>query len=473
MGEKGAMGEMEKAKGEGAAAGATGPEGSGAIGEADIATSRELVEFIQACPSMFHTTAAIRERLDAAGFEYLPEGGPWHAAPGSRCYTVRNNSSIVAFKVGAQLPADSYHFQITAAHGDSPTFKVKAAAELDGPGEYLRLNTEVYGGAIDYTWFDKPLSIAGRVLVREGARIESRLYESPRPVAIIPSLAIHLNRQVNDGFAPNRQVDLMPLASAGRLRRGAFDAMVAADMGVAPELIVGRDLFLVNGQAPQLWGWRDEFVSTPKLDDLMCAFASLKAFLSADNERCVMAFACFDNEEVGSNTKQGAMSTFLRDALSRLNAALGRAQDDYHRALSKSMLVSCDNAHALHPNHPEKYDEGNRAMLNRGIVVKEAANQKYCTDAFSRAVFCAVCDDAGVPYQLFANRSDMAGGSTLGNLSNTQASMHAVDVGCPQLAMHSAYETTGVRDARLAIDALAAFFAADIRIDGADAAALG
>ena len=446
----------------------------------DIEAANDLIDFIESCPSMFHTAATIMSELDNAGFTYLPENAAWDVKPGGCYYTQRNTSSVIAFKVGADLMAEwgehgvsgSYHFQLTASHSDSPTFKVKAVPELDGAGETLRLNTEAYGGMIDYTWFDRPLALAGRVLVREGDRIESRLLATEREVAIIPSLAIHMNRGVNEGFAPNRAVDLCPLISAGALKCGAFDEMVADELGVAPEQILGRDLFLVNRQDARIWGWADEFVSTPKLDDLACAYVSLQAFLAARNDRDVSVFCCFDNEEVGSNTKQGAMSTFLVDALRRINGSLGFNEEAYHRALAASMLVSCDNAHAVHPNHAEKCDPQNQVVLNGGLVIKEAANQKYCTDAFSRAVFQAVCDDAGVPVQAFANRSDMAGGSTLGNLSNMQASMHAVDVGLPQLAMHSSYETGGVRDIDYAIRALTAFYERDLHITGAESVEL-
>ena len=430
-----------------------------------------LLRFVEASPTMFHTVAAIRRRLDAAGFEYLPEREAWDCVPGGSYYTVRNNSSIIAFKVGAQV-AEGYHFQATASHSDSPTFKVKAHAELDGPESYKRMNVEAYGGMIDYTWFDRPLSVAGRVMVETENRIESVLLSLDRDIALIPSLAIHMDHGVNSGFSPNRRVDLCPVVSAGKLSGETFDAFLADELGVRPDQIMGRDLYLVNRQKPVIWGAADEFVSAPHLDDLMCAYTSLEAFVCSANETCVSVYCCFDNEEVGSNTKQGAMSTFLPDALRRLNASLGMGEEAYYRALAASLLVSCDNAHAVHPNHPEKSDEGNRALLNHGIVVKEAANQKYCTDAFSRATFCAVCKNAGVPYQLFANRSDMAGGSTLGNLSNIQASMHGVDVGCPQLAMHSAFETAGSRDVMYAIRALLAFYEADIRISGADCATL-
>ena len=253
--------------------------------------------------------------------------------------------------------------------------------------------------------------------MREGDRIESRLLATEREVAIIPSLAIHMNRGVNEGFAPNRAVDLCPLISAGELKQGDFDALIADELDVEPEQILGRDLFLVNRQDARIWGWADEFISTPKLDDLACAYTSLQAFLGAENAHDISVFCCFDNEEVGSETKQGAMSTFL-------------------------------------------------------AVIKEAANQHYCTDAFSRAVFQAICDDADVPTQAFANKSDMAGGSTLGNLSNMQASMHAVDVGLPQLAMHSSYETGGVRDVMYAIRSLTAFYERDLNINGAESVEL-
>ncbi len=437
-------------------------------------TAERLVEFVRACPSMFHTAATVRKRLEEAGFAYLPEASAWSQEPGGSYYTIRNNSSVVAWKVGERLDADSggYHFQMAAAHGDSPTFKVKSVAELAGPGECLRLDVEPYGGMIDASWLDRPLGVAGRVMVREGARVESRLLSVARPVAIIPSVAIHLTRE--RGAQPlDRAADLYPLFSAGALGEGSFDAMVADELGVAPEQVLSRDLFLVNLQEPVVWGAAKEFVSAPRLDDLQCVHAALEAFLGTHNTQDVSVFACFDNEEVGSGTKQGAKSTLLADVLSRVSAGLGRTPEEHLRALAGSFLVSCDNAHAVHPNRPDLADPANRCRLNGGIVVKEAANQHYCTDAFSRAVFCAILDDAGVPWQTYANRSDMAGGGTLGNLSNLQVSVHAVDVGLPQLAMHSAFETAGAQDTALGIDALTAFYSTDVRIDGADAATLG
>lgn len=454
---------------------------------ADVEVARGLCDFVAESPSAFHAVAACERRLAEAGFVPLREGDAWDVEPGGSYYVTRNNSSIVAFRVGANVlggataadpatgadPAAGYHFQLLAAHSDSPTFKVKTSPELSGPEGYLRLDVEAYGGMIDHTWFDRPLSVAGRALVRDGARVESRLVAPDRDIAVIPSLAIHLDHSVNESFSPNRQVDLCPVMSAGALSAGAFDRMVAREAGCEPDALLARDLFLVNRQRPVVWGEASEFVSAPRLDDLMCAYVALRALVASDNDRSVSVVAIFDNEEVGSNTKQGAMSTLLRDTLSRVSCCLGLTDEQHLRALSRSMLVSCDNAHAVHPNHAEKHDEANRCRLNGGIAIKEAANQHYCTDAFSRAVFAAILDDAGVPHQAFANRSDMAGGSTLGNLSNMQVSMHAVDVGLPQLAMHSCFETAGVADVVLGEAALRAFLSTNVVIDGADGATLG
>lgn len=431
----------------------------------NVEISKELFEFIQNSPSMFHAIHTMRSYLDDAGFTYLPEGKPWNMAPGKNYYTIRNHSSIIAFKLGNLL--DDYHFQMTAAHSDSPTYKVKSVAELEGPKEYLRLDVEAYGGMIDSTWFDRPLTVAGRVLVQDGNKIESRLLYIDKDILIIPNLAIHMNRSVNDGYKYNRQVDLCPLFSTGELKKGDFDKMIAEYLGVDASQILGKDLFLVNRQQPVIWGYKDEFISCPKLDDLQCAFVSLKAFLDTENCHGVNVWSVFDNEEVGSNTKQGAMSTFLYDTLTRINCGLGKSQEDYFQAIAKSFMVSCDNAHALHPNHAEKSDVVNYCMMNKGIVIKESANQKYTTDAFSRALFTAVCNGVNVPVQTFANRSDVQGGSTLGNLSNTQVSVHAVDIGLPQLAMHSSYETAGILDTGYAIEGLKAFFSANIEIDEA------
>lgn len=430
----------------------------------NIETSKELLEFIRKSSSMFHTVDTVKSYLDRENFVELKEGESWNIEKGKNYYTTRNDSSILAFKVGKNI--SDYHYQLVASHSDSPTFKVKSVAELEGPGDYIKLNVEVYGGPIDWTWLDKPLTLAGRVLVEENNEIVSKLLYIDKDILIIPDVAIHMNREVNSGYKFNRQVDLLPLFTAGAMKKGDYNKMIAEELGVKESQIISKDLFLVNRQEGKVWGYKDEFVSSPKLDDLECAFASLKAFTAASNDVAVNVYACFDNEEVGSNTKQGAMSTFLKDTLRRINSALGYSEEDYLKAVAKSFLVSADNAHAVHPNHPELTDDGNKAFMNKGIVIKEAANQKYTSDAFSQAVFKKICALAEVPVQHFANRSNMQGGSTLGNLSNTQVSLHAVDIGLPQLAMHSNYETAGVMDVEYMIKALTKYYNTNINIQG-------
>ena len=313
-------------------------------------------------------------------------------------------------------------------------------------GHYTKLNTEGYGGMLCAPWFDRPLSLAGRAVVRTKDGIQERLVKIDRDLLLIPSLAIHMNRKVNEGQKFNLQEDMLPLLSARELELDTVRKLIAEELQIRPEHILGMDLFLYNRMKPSIWGLEEEFLSCPQLDDLQCAYASLKGFLKGKNPGGINVFACFDNEEVGSGTKQGAASTFLTDVLKRVNRALGKGEDDFCRAAASSFLLSCDNAHAVHPNYPQKTDEGNCAYLNEGIVIKSHAGQKYTSDGISTALFQEICRKAGVPVQYFANRSDMAGGSTLGNLAMAQMSMKAVDIGLPQLAMHSSYETSGIKD---------------------------
>ena len=434
-------------------------------------TSREVLNFIEHSPSCFHAVAQLAQMLENAGYQRLKECDGWTLEKGGKYYVTRNGSSIIAFHVGEQL--DNYHFQITASHSDSPSYKVKEKAELKGKGGYLQLNTEGYGGMICSSWLDRPLSLAGRVLVRQGNVVESRLLNIDRDLLLIPNVAIHMNRDVNSGMKYNQQVDMLPLFSAGECGENSYYELIAQELGVKPEEIVGCDLYLYPRVAPSLWGAKEEFISSPRLDDLQCAYTSMKALVDSHNPHGVNVCCCFDNEEVGSGTKQGALSTFLRDVLQRLHAALGHAPEDYFRAVAKSFMVSCDNAHAVHPNHPEKTDGENCVYLNQGIVVKFSANQKYTTDSISAAIFMQLCKDAQVPVQTFANRSDMAGGSTLGNLSTQQVSLHTVDVGLPQLAMHSTYETAGVKDSAYMVQALTAFYNTDLDITDSDLFVLG
>ena len=425
-----------------------------------------MLQYIQKSPDCFHAVKNLRQRLLSEGYTQLT-AGEWTLTPGGKYFVTKNGSSLMAFRVPQDRPTG---FVLTASHSDSPCFRLRDHAEL--AGEFVRLSAERYGGMINDCWLDRPLSVAGRVLVRRENGLDMRLVDMKKDMALIPRVAIHLNRDGNNGTKYNPAQDLVALYAGGE-QKGSFDREIAAAAGCQPEDIVARDLFLYNNQPGTVWGPAGEFLSAPRLDDLACVFACTQGFLTAHETTAIPVLCVFDNEEIGSETKQGAMSTLLADTLSRLNAALGHSCEDLRCAIAKSMLVSCDNAHAVNPNHPERFDEGNRVFLNQGIVVKEAANQKYCTDAFSRAAFCAICDNAEIPYQAFANRSDSPGGSTLGNLSNTQVSMHGVDVGLPQLAMHSSFETIGVRDVTLATRALKAFYNADLRIDGADSIELG
>ena len=419
---------------------------------------KDLMNFLDSSVTMFHAINECEKVLKDSGYIYLPENEKWNIRAG-KYYTKRNSSSLIAFDI-----ADGdYHFQISAAHSDSPTFKLKDRPIIESNG-YLKLNVEAYGGMIDATWLDKPLTLAGRVMVDTGCGIETRLVYIDKDLLIIPNVPIHFNREINKGFAFNNQVDMLPVFSAGNLSEADFDKMLAKELGVKPEAILAKDLYLVNRQKATVIGYDNELISSGRLDDLECVYTSLIGFIEAMNNDHINVFAVFDNEEVGSVTKQGAMSTFLVSTLNRINKALGKSDEDYYRAIAKSMLISCDNAHAIHPNHPELFDVKNRPVLNKGIAIKESANQKYTTDAFSRAVLKKILDKNNIPYQTFANRSDIMGGSTLGNLSNTAVSMNAVDIGLPQLAMHSAYETAGAKDVEYAIEALRAFFETNIDI---------
>lgn len=422
--------------------------------------SKELLEFLRKSPSVFHAIHNIKAELTANGYEELLEGEHWNIVPGGRYFVTRNQSSIIAVNVGNNL--DEYSFNVAASHSDCPTFKVKENAEIEVKGKYTQLNTEGYGGMICATWLDKPLSVAGRVIVKEENRFVTKLLNIDRDLLLIPNVAIHMNRAINDGYKYNKQVDMLPLFGGAGSGKGDFKKVIAEELGVDEDTIYGSDLYLYNRTAPAIWGANEEFISSQHLDDLQCAFASLKGFLKGNNPKNINVYVCFDNEEVGSSTRQGAESTFLYDVLHRINRALGKTEEEYDRAIASSFMLSGDNAHAVHPNHTELTDVANCVYMNEGVVVKVHAGQKYTTDAFSMAVCKALCKKAEVPIQFFANRSDAAGGSTLGNISATKVSMSAVDIGLPQLAMHSSYETAGVKDTYYMIKMMEVFFSTDI-----------
>ena len=416
---------------------------------------RELLRFLDRNPTAYHTVASVREILQAEDFSELLESRKWQLEPGRGYFVCRNGSSIIAFRMGTRL--QDYSFNVAAAHTDSPCFRIKENAELHTGQKYTRLNTEGYGGMLCATWMDRPLSIAGRVLVKEGEAITSRLVAPDRDLLMIPSVAIHMDRDANDKASFNKQVDMLPLLGGGT-EEGVLKRLIAQQLQVDEDRILGSDLFLCIREKAAVWGCNEEFLSSGRLDDQQCVFGILKGLLQGRCADSINVAAFFDNEEVGSGTKQGAASTFLYDVLHRIAQQVGGTDEDFHRAVASSFMVSADNAHAVHPNHPEHTDATNCVYMNEGVVVKTHAGQKYTSDGMSIAAARELAARAGVPLQFFANRSDKAGGSTLGNLAMAQVSMNCVDIGLPQLAMHSCYETAGVQDTLSLIRLMKEFF---------------
>ena len=420
-----------------------------------IETTEKLLDFIEKSPTAFQAVDEMQKRLTENGFEVLSEKEYWKLIPGGKYLVTRNNSALIAFCIPEK---ESRVFHIMASHSDSPSFKIKENPEIKVDNSYVKLNVEKYGGMLMAPWFDRPLSVAGRVIIRRNGGLKEKLINIKRDLVMIPNLAIHMNREANNGVSYNPQKDLQPLFAVGNTDRTLLE-IIAEQTGVKKEDIISHDLFLYNRMPGTIWGADKEFVSSARLDDLQCAFASMEGLLRAQNHESIAVHCVMDNEEVGSGTKQGAASTFLKDTLLRINMGLGRTYEEYLMTLAGSFMVSADNAHALHPNYTDKTDLTNHPVLNKGIVIKFNANQKYCTDAVSAAIFKELCTKAGVPYQTFVNCSDIAGGSTLGNISNTQVPMNTVDIGLPQLAMHSPYETAGVKDTEYLVRAAEELFA--------------
>lgn len=410
-----------------------------------------LFDFIKNSPTAYHTVDTVKKMLDREGYQELYECDRWKLTVDGKYYVIRNGTSIIAFRT----VKDARGFMIVASHSDSPAFRVKTTAE--SVGAYTRLEVEKYGGMIYYSWLDRPLSVAGRVLVRTNEGMEGKLVNIDSDLLTVPSLAIHLNRGVNDGAKFNPAKDLLPLYSLEG-ERGDLMRSVAENIGVRSESIIAHDLFLYNRDEGKRVGKNGEFILCPRLDDLGCVYTSTVAFIGADSSHAVPVLAVFDNEEVGSETKQGAASTFLRDTLLRISGsepALGVA-------LENSFMVSADNAHAKHPSYPEMSDPDNAPLLNCGVVIKYNASQRYTTDGFSDAFFRSICERAGARVQSYYNRADLPGGSTLGSISNTRVSVPTVDIGLPQLAMHSANETAGAYDLDEMVKALTEFYSSSL-----------
>lgn len=415
---------------------------------------QSLCDFLNHSHSSFHAVAYLENLLKAAGYIRLWETDHWDLAPGGKYYLIRGGTALMAFRIPQGSPAG---FLLSAAHSDRPCFKVKENAELTGT--YTRLAVERYGGQLLFTWPDRPLSMAGRVMVETESGMESRLVDIDRDLLLIPNVAIHMNRQVNDGYKWNPAVDLLPLLG-GKEAAGKLATLLEEAAGGK---ILGHDLFLYVRDTARIWGVDNEYISAQALDDLECAWACTQGFLKAQETAAIPVLCIFDNEEVGSSSRSGACSTLLGDILERICDGCGL---DLKQQLARSFLVSADNGHALHPNHPELSDPTNAPILGGGVVIKFNATLKYCTDGLSAALFRSVCHRAGVKHQTYFNRADIAGGSTLGNLAQQKISIPVVDIGLAQLAMHSCCETGAVADAIDLEDALTAYYGSALEIQG-------
>ena len=424
--------------------------------------TEKLLSFIDDSPVNFLAVRNVCNTLLDNGFVQLHAEEALKDLP-DKFFITKNNSAVFAFHLGRQSMADA-GFRIIAAHSDSPTFRIKPNAEMVGEGGLLRLNTEAYGGAILNTWFDRPLSLAGRVILRSADALnpQTRLLNIKRPLLVIPNLAIHFNRQVNDGVKLSKQKDMLPILGYvnDRLEAdGLLVRLIANELQIEKAQIIDFDLYLYDTTPACLVGLNNEFISSGRLDDLSMVHAGMEA-MTAESAKpeATKVLAIFDNEETGSGTKQGAGSNFLMSLIQRIVLAQGGSLDDYYRSVEKAFMVSADNAHGFHPNYAEKYDPTNHALLGGGPVIKINAAQKYATDAMSAAVFQQICERAGVPCQRFVNSSDIAGGSTLGNILTSSIAINGVDMGNPVLAMHSVRELASAADHENCIKAFTEFY---------------
>ncbi len=414
----------------------------------------KLKAFLDRAHSVYHAVEQLRLLLAREGYTELCEGDLWTLTPGGKYYLIRGGSALMAFRVPYCTPRS---FMLSASHSDRPSFKIKENGEL--VGKYTRLSTEKYGGMLIAPWLDRPLSVAGRVIVETENGVESRLVDVDRDLLLIPNVAIHMNRKANEGYAWNPAVDTLPLVG-GEEAKGKFWALLEQ---MAGGKILGHDLYLYPRQKATVWGVEGEYLSAAALDDLMCAWCCTQGFLNAREGKAIPVLCVFDSEEVGSASVQGACSTFLFDVLERICDALGL---ELKQLLHNSFMASADNAHAVHPNHPEYADANNAPVVGGGVVLKFNANQSYTTDGVSAAVFRKLCERAEVPVQTYYNRADLPGGSTLGRLSLAQVSVLSADIGLAQLAMHSCYETAGVGDALALEEVMQEFYGSALEISG-------
>ena len=424
--------------------------------------AKELIDFLYKSPTAYHAASSVKDMLDNEGFEEIFEKDSWKFKKGGKYYLVKNNSAVIAFKVGnGEIEKDG--FRLIGAHTDAPGFRIKPNAEMKTEDHYVRLNTEVYGGPILYTWFDRPLGIAGRVILKGKSALKPRveLVNINKPVLIIPSLAIHMNRSVNEGYNFNRQKDTLPLVgfvNEELEKKGYLMSLLTDELGVSEDEILDFDLFLYEYEKGCVMGINEELISVGKLDDQWMVFAGIKALINSTDIDSTKVMICIDNEEIGSLTAQGAQSKLIRGTLERIAIALGKNSEEFFRAVSNSIMISADLAHAVHPNLSEKHDPTNRPLLGNGPVLKIAASGSYSTEGVAAGIFESVCKEANVPVQKFVNRSDVRGGTTIGPMSAADLCIPVIDMGAPLIGMHSIRELASVKDNFYTIEAFTKFF---------------
>ena len=406
-----------------------------------MTATEELIGFIGKSPSPYHAVSNSADLLKRNGFIRLSETERFCIERGKSYFIERNGSALIAFRI----PEKADSFSIIAAHTDSPVLRLKADPEISAAGCYVTLNAEVYGGMLEKPWFDRPLSIAGRVFARNSKGISENLLDIDRDLLVIPSLAIHMNRKTNDEGIRSVQKEMMPLFAEGT-GKGKLSKLIADTLSIDESSIIDSDLIIYSREKGTIWGCRNEFFSAPRIDDLCCAFSAISAIADTKESNTIPLVALFDNEEIGSSTRQGALSDFLYSVMHRIMLHLGMDYEDMMIAQSKSFLLSADNGHAVHPNYAEKADITSHPCLNGGVLLKYSGNMKYTTDGKSGSYIRSLMEENDIPYQVFSNNSDIPGGSTLGNLSMEKASIETADVGIAQLSMHSPYESAGVKD---------------------------
>ena len=422
----------------------------------------ELVDFLYDSPSACHGVKATKKILDENGFIEIKETDKWDLQAKGKYYVIKNDSALIAFEVGTG-DIEEAGLRLIGAHTDVPGFRIKPNPQMISEGKYVKLNTEVYGGPILHTWFDRPLSIAGKVSLKGASPLkpETRLVNINKPLLIIPSLAIHMNREVNEGFKINRQVDTLPLLGLINDKLEKEDYLMnilAEELQVNKEDILNFELGLYEYEKGMLIGMNEELISSGRFDDLWMVYAGIKALVDSRENAATKVMICVDNEEIGSLTAEGANSTLLNNILERIALGLGKNREGYYRALANSIMISADLAHAVHPNLGDKHDPTNRPVLEGGPVLKIAASGSYSTDSFNGAVFAGICEAAGVPFQKFVNRSDVRGGTTIGPVTAANLTIPVIDMGAPVLGMHSIRELASVKDNYYTVKAFTEFF---------------